>query len=51
MKTFGDFINLLPQKNIRSDEVVESAVLISDMVSSVKECCDKILESRFYKNC
>ena len=27
------------------DEVVESAVLISDMVSSVKKCCDKILES------
>ena len=45
MKTFGDFINLLPQKNIRSDEVVESAVLISDMVSSVKKCCDKILKS------
>ena len=31
--------------NIRSDEVVESAVLISDMVRSVKKCCDKILES------
>ena len=25
--------------------MVESAVLISDMVSSVKKCCDKILES------
>ena len=45
MKTYGDFINLLPQKNIRSDEVVESAVLMSDMVRSVKKCCDKILES------
>ena len=27
------------------DEVVESAVLNSDMVRSVKKCCDKILES------
>ena len=45
MKTLGGFINLLPQKNIRLDEEVESAVLISDMVSSVKRCCDKILES------
>ena len=36
---------LTSTKNIRSDEMVESAVLISDMVSSVKKCCDKILES------
>ena len=36
---------LTSTKNIRSDEVVESAVLISDMVRSVKKCCDKILES------
>ena len=36
---------LTSTKNIRSDEVVESAVLISDRVRSVKKCCDKILES------
>ena len=36
---------LTSTKNIRSDEVVESAVLISDMVRSVKKCCDMILES------
>ena len=36
---------LTSTKNIRSDEMVESAVLISDRVRSVKKCCDKILES------
>ena len=36
---------LTSTKNIRSVEVVESAVLVSDMVRSVKKCCDKILES------
>ena len=36
---------LTSKKNTRSDEVVESAVLFSDMVRSVKKCCDTILES------
>ena len=41
---------LTSTKNIRSDEVAESAVLISDMARSVKKCCDKIFESNRQKS-